>query len=120
MLKIVQVLQFPISKYPLSQIGSFLKGSGVSIRGKGKQPLVDFLGCTAGIYSSIYIHEVGHAIVYKALGASDITIEVPQRGTIFSGRTLGNFAQPLTQGQRRLAAISGLAAANLAGEVVLQ
>ena len=74
----------------------------------------------AGIYSSIYIHEAGHAMVYKALGGYDINIEVPRRGTIFSGLTSGNFAQPLTAGQRRLASVAGLAAANLAGEVVLQ
>lgn len=85
-----------------------------------ERDLLNAVESVAGIYSSIYIHEAGHAMVYKALGASDITIEVPRRGTILSGQTSGNFAQPLTQGQRRLAAIAGLAAANLAGEVVLQ
>ena len=73
-----------------------------------------------GIYSSIYIHEAGHALVYKAFGASDVTIEVPRRGTLFSGQTSGNFSRPLTQGERQLAAVSGLATANLAGEFVLQ
>jgi hypothetical protein len=74
----------------------------------------------AGIYSSIYIHEAGHAMIYKVFGASDVTIEVPRRGTIFSGLTTGTFPQPLTEGQMRLATVSGLAAANLAGELVLQ
>ncbi len=85
-----------------------------------ERDLLNALESVAGIYSSIYIHEAGHAMVYKALGACDITIEVPRRGTIFSGQTSGNFATPLTQGQERLVAISGLAAANLAGELVLQ
>jgi hypothetical protein len=82
--------------------------------------LTNAVESVAGIYSSIYIHEVGHALVYKAFGASDVTIEVPRRGTLLSGQTSGNFPRPLTQGERQLTAVSGLAAANLAGEFVLQ
>jgi hypothetical protein len=74
----------------------------------------------AGIYSSIYIHEAGHALAYKLMGATDVTIEVPRRGTIFSGQTTGTFTKPFTQDQLKLAAVSGLAAANLAGELVMQ
>jgi hypothetical protein len=73
-----------------------------------------------GIYSSIYIHEAGHALVYKALGATDVTIEVPRQGTLLSGQTSGNFSRPLTQRERQFVAVAGLAAANLAGEFVLQ
>lgn len=85
-----------------------------------ERDLLHALESVAGIYSSIYIHEAGHAMADKALGASDVTIEVPRRGTIFSGQTSAKFDSPLTPGQERLIAISGLAAANLAGELVLQ
>lgn len=74
----------------------------------------------AGIYSSIYIHEVGHALVFKALGASEINIEVPRKGTLLSGQASGKFSRPLTQGERRLVSAAGLASANLAAEFVLQ
>ena len=74
----------------------------------------------AGIYSSIYIHEVGHALVFKAFGASEISIEVPRKGTLLSGQTSGKFSRPLTQGEWRLASVAGLASANLAAELVLQ
>jgi hypothetical protein len=74
----------------------------------------------AGIYSSIAVHEAGHALVYKLLGGTNITVEVPRRGSILGGRTTANFAEPLTQDQVQLAAVSGLVAANLAGELVLQ
>ncbi|MEK8047454.1 hypothetical protein [Ideonella margarita] len=85
-----------------------------------ERDLLNAVESVGGIYSSIYIHEAGHALVYQALGASDVSIEVPRRGTIFSGQTSGKFSRPLTQGERQLAAVSGLAAANLAGELVLQ
>lgn len=85
-----------------------------------ERDLLNVAESVAGIYSSIYIHEAGHALAYKVFGASDVTIEVPRQGTIFSGQTSGTFLQPLTQGQMRLAAVSGLVAANLAGELVLQ
>ena len=74
----------------------------------------------AGIYSSIYVHEVGHALVFKALGASEISIEVPRKGTLLSGQASAKFSRQLTQGERRLVSVAGLASANLAAEVVLQ
>ena len=74
----------------------------------------------AGIYSSIYIHEVGHALAFKAFGATEVTIEVPRQGALLGGETSGRFSRPLTQGERRLGSVAGLAAANLAGELVLQ
>ena len=85
-----------------------------------ERDLLNAAESVAGIYSSIAIHEVGHALVYKALGASDVRIEVPRPGTVFSGRTSSQFDRPLTPDERRWAAVSGLLAANLAGEFVLQ
>ena len=74
----------------------------------------------AGIYSSIYIHEGGHALAYKLMGATDVAIEVPRPGTIFSGQTTGTFTSPFTQDQLKLATVSGFAAASLAEEMVMQ
>lgn len=74
----------------------------------------------AGICSSIYLHEMGHALVYRALGASNVHIEVRRSGGIFSGQTSGTFKEIPTPGERQLLAASGLLAANLAGEVVMQ
>ena len=74
----------------------------------------------AGIYSSVYFHEAGHALAYKLFGATDITVTVPREGTLISGQTTGTFTMPLTPEQIRLSAISGLLAANVAGEVVMQ
>jgi len=48
--------------------------------------LTDIIQYGAGYYSSIYIHELGHAAA-KAFGASDITIELPIKGSLFSGAT---------------------------------
>lgn len=85
-----------------------------------ERDLLNAAESVAGICSSIYIHEVGHALVYKALGASEVSIEVPRPGTVFSGRTSSQFDRPLTPGERQWVAVSGLLAANLAGEFVLQ
>lgn len=74
----------------------------------------------AGIYSSIYIHELGHGAVCHFAGATKVDIEVPRRGAVFGGLTSCDFSAPLTPSERRGLALSGLLAANLAGEAVLQ
>jgi len=74
----------------------------------------------AGVYSSIGVHELGHALVYRALGAQDIRIDVPRPGTVLGGLTTARFSAPLSPGERQAVAVSGLLAANLAGELVLQ
>jgi hypothetical protein len=74
-----------------------------------------------GIYSSIFVHELGHALVLKAFGATDITIEVPRKDSLLSGSTR---ALPPSGGfsasQTRWIAASGLVAANVIGEIVIQ
>jgi hypothetical protein len=74
----------------------------------------------AGIYSSIYVPEAGHALAFKLAGASDVTIQVPRRDAILSGQTSARFPEPPSPAQRRLSAAAGLFAASLAGELVLQ
>lgn len=74
----------------------------------------------AGIYSSIFLHEAGHALAAKAFGATDVVIEVPRKGSIMNGGTTAQFPAPLSPGQRQIFAATGLLAANLAGEFVLQ
>ena len=74
----------------------------------------------AGIYSSIYLHEAGHALAAKAFGATDVVIEVPRRGSIMNGSTTAQFPAPLSTHQGQIFAASGLFTAHLAGEFVLQ
>lgn len=75
----------------------------------------------AGIYSSIWIHEFGHALTFHALGATDIEIKVPREGCWLCGETTSKSpAGGYQLWQAQAIAGSGLLAANLAGEWVLQ
>ncbi len=75
----------------------------------------------AGIYSSIWIHEAGHALTFRALGATDIDIKVPRDGCRLCGETTAKVpAGGYPPGQAQAFAGSGLLAANLAGELVIQ
>lgn len=85
-----------------------------------EQDIANALQTVGGIYSSIYIHEFGHALAFSAFGATDIAIEVPQKDRILGGLTTAHFPAPLSAGQRQVGAASGLLASTLAGEVVLQ
>ena len=74
----------------------------------------------AGIYSSIFIHEVGHAVVAKASGATEIEIEVPRKDKLLSGVTRSiPPANGFSRTQEQWLSASGLIAANLAGEAVV-
>ena len=74
-----------------------------------------------GIYSSIYIHELGHAIAFKAFGATEISIEVPMKGKLLGGLTTATIPKnEFTQREALITAGAGLVAANLAGEIVIQ
>jgi hypothetical protein len=85
-----------------------------------ERDITNALQTVGGIYSSIYIHEFGHALAYKAFGASDITIEVPPKGKILGGLTTVRMQAPFSPGQNQVNAVSGLLASSLAGEIVLQ
>jgi hypothetical protein len=84
--------------------------------------LTDIIQYGAGYYSSIYIHELGHAAAAKAFGASDITIELPIKGSLFSGATYYNVDNSinLSKSNERLMSLSGLIAGNLANEIVIE
>lgn len=74
-----------------------------------------------GIYGSIWIHEVGHALTQNAFGATDIEIKVPREDRLFSGETLARHPdEGYRPWQAQVIAGSGLVAANLAGELVIQ
>jgi hypothetical protein len=74
----------------------------------------------AGIYSSIFVHEVGHAIVAKVSGAENIEIEIPRKGTLLSGVTRWKPpANGLSAAQTQWLSLSGLLAANLVGEAIV-
>jgi len=86
-----------------------------------ERDLTNAVQTIGGIYGSIWIHEVGHALTLSAFGASDITIVVPREDRLFSGETRSR--QPAAgyrPWQVQAIAVSGLVAANLAGEVVMR
>ncbi len=85
-----------------------------------ERDITNALQTVGGIYSSIYIHEFGHALAFSAFGATDIAIEVPRKGQVLGGLTTAHFPAPLSAGQRQVAAAAGLLASTLAGEVVIQ
>ncbi len=74
----------------------------------------------AGIFSSIYIHELGHAATAKFFGAYDLEINVPKKnGNLLSGEVTYKI-QNYTPFKSRMISVSGLVAANLASEFILQ
>lgn len=78
-------------------------------------------GYVGGTYSSIWIHEAGHALALKAFGAKDIQINVPRDGCLLCGETVSKpVAGGFSASQTQAIAGAGLFAANLAGEVVMQ
>jgi len=79
------------------------------------------LQTVGGIYSSIYIHELGHAIAYKTFGATEISIEVPMKGKMLGGITTATLPkESFTQRNALVTVAAGLVAASLAGEIVIQ
>ena len=85
-----------------------------------KSDFFDVIEYGAGIYGSIYIHELGHAATAKYFGATDMEINVPQKnGGFLSGETLFKMSNN-TPFKSRVISASGLIASNLASELVLQ
>ncbi len=84
--------------------------------------LSDVIQYGAGYYGSIYIHELGHAAAAKYFGGTDITIEVPKKGTLFSGVTYYKLDNSIhnSKSNKRIRSLSGLIAGNLANEIILQ
>jgi hypothetical protein len=79
------------------------------------------LQTVGGIYCGIYIHEMGHALSYKAFGATDISIQVPTKGKLLGGLTTATFpANEFTQREALITSAAGLVTASLAGEIVIQ
>lgn len=79
------------------------------------------LQTVGGIYCGIYIHEMGHALAYKAFGATDISIQAPTKGKLLSGLTTATFpANEFSQREALIASAAGLVTASLSGEVVIQ
>ena len=76
----------------------------------------------AGAYTKLLIHELGHAAVAKGYGASDVTIEIPrENASLYSGVTYYTSVSPDTETAtfKKVMSVSGLVAANLAGEIVI-
>jgi hypothetical protein len=78
-------------------------------------------GAVAGIYASIYVHELGHAAVFAANGATNIQIQVPARHCKYlCGETTAASPTPLSRSAMQMAYLAGFASANLASELLLQ
>jgi len=73
---------------------------------------------TLGIFSSIAVHELGHAAAVEATGGNVNKIELFQNG-VFSGATYYNRASR-SKGVNQLIAVSGLLTTSLATEVIIQ
>lgn len=85
-----------------------------------EKDLVNAVETVGGIYSSIYIHEIGHALAFKAFGATEVSIEVPRKGALLGGLTTAKVKEPLSATENQIVIASGLLASSLAGELVLQ
>ena len=82
--------------------------------------LANAAAAAAGIAGSIYGHELGHAVAFGLLGASDIAIHVPgEQCRLLCGATQARLDRPLTAGERRWASTAGLMSANLMSEALL-
>lgn len=77
-------------------------------------------GATAGIATSIYVHELGHAAALKLQGATDIRIQVPgEQCRLLCGATHARFSQPPSAQSQRWNAAAGLLASNLVSEALM-
>lgn len=83
--------------------------------------VIDILEYGAGIYGSIFIHELGHVAAAKYYGAYDIDINIPREGASWlSGETSFVLPNDISDQGLRNIQVAGLISASLAGEVVLQ
>jgi len=85
---------------------------------QAKADAMNIGGFTLGIFSSIAIHELGHATAVTATGGHVRKIELYQNG-ILSGATY--YDRPAqSKGENQLIAVSGLLTTSLATEVIIQ
>lgn len=73
---------------------------------------------TVGVFSSIVVHELGHAAAVEASGGDVNKIELFQNG-VLSGATYYNQASQ-SKAKNQLIAVSGLLATSLATEIIIQ
>ena len=84
------------------------------------QDLSNAAGALAGIAGSIYGHELGHALAFHLMGASDVSIQVPgDQCRLLCGATHARLGRPLTAEERRWTSAAGLLSANLMSEALL-
>lgn len=78
------------------------------------------VGAMVGIATSVYVHELGHAVGFRAFGASEVTIHVPgDQCKLLCGSTTARLDRPLIADERRWLSAAGLLSANLLGEGLL-
>ena len=101
----------------ISKVIIFLSLMFVSIS-QAKADAVEIGEFTLGIFSSIAVHELGHAAVVEASGGDVLKIELYQNG-LLSGATYYNQASR-SNGENQLIAVSGLLATSLVTEGIIQ
>jgi len=85
---------------------------------QAKADAVDIGEFTLGVFSSIAIHELGHATAVTAAGGHVSKIELYQNGLLSGATYYDRPAQ--TKGENKLIAVSGLLTTSLATEVIIQ
>jgi stage IV sporulation protein FB len=110
---------FPVRIHPYFWLMAFILGFGAASGGNMRQAMVGLLVCTAALFVSILIHELGHAIVMRRFGfAPRITLH--GFGGLASYDTGGAFGGrlPDTMGQILISAAGPVAGFILAAVVV--
>jgi hypothetical protein len=95
-------------------------GLAISHAAHAGNDLQDAAGAAAGIFAGIYVHELGHAAVFKANAATGIRIHVPGRQcNLLCGETEGMWPARPTRATAQASAVAGFVTSNLATEALL-
>ena len=78
-------------------------------------------GVAAGIFTGIYIHELGHAAAFLAAGAEEIRIRVPgPHCRLLCGQTDGKWTRAPSRAEGRVISVAGFVASNVGAELLMR
>jgi hypothetical protein len=72
-------MKFLPKTHQWSMLAAVLLGLHINSAKALESDVSNALQTIGGIYSSIYIHKIGHALAYKAFGDTDISIQAPPK-----------------------------------------